>query len=173
MFSFGICPNVLCHFYFLISPSLGQEDPPGAKDGFRGLAGCYALFQYLTMGIHAANAVYNQTRERMETLYHTLIHNRQNSGDKDASHAHAAETSLSETDSSYTQDLMSRLASDCEAIAVQQAALLRYHKSVSVFPLATVREMLTSALSKWPNCAPLWTIYVQVNSIEFQFVKIR
>lgn len=130
----------------------------------RGLAGCYALFQYLTVGIHAAHAVYSQTRERMEALHHTLIHDKQNVSEKDASHAGAADASQSEADSSSTQDSVSRLASDCEAIAVQQAALLRYHKSVSVFPLATVREMLTSALSTWPNSAPLWSIYVQVNS---------
>lgn len=135
------------------------------------MAGCYALFQYLTVGIHAANAVYSQTRERMETLHNTLIHNKQNVSEKDASHAPADDASHSEADSSYTQDLVSRLASDCEAIAVQQAALLRYHKSVSVFPLATVREMLTSALSTWPNSAPLWSIYVQVNFIEFQLSK--
>lgn len=99
----------------------------------------------------------------MEILHHTLIHNKQNVGEKDASHAHYADASHSEADSSGTQDLVSRLASDCEAIAVQQAALLRYHKSVSVFPLATMREMLTSALATWPNSAPLWSIYVQVN----------
>lgn len=115
------------------------------------------------MGIHAAYAVYSQTRERMETLHHSLIHNKQNISEKVASHACDADASHSEADSSYTQDLVSGLASDCEAIAVQQAALLIYHKSVSVFPLATVREMLTSALSTWPNSAPLWSIYVQVN----------
>ncbi|CAF91407.1 unnamed protein product, partial [Tetraodon nigroviridis] len=165
--------NCLLSFLLLNIPPLGQEDPPGEKARLRGLAGCYALFQYLTMGIHAANAVYNQTRERMETLHHTLIHNKQNVSGKDASHTRASEASHSEADSSYTQDLVSRLASDCEAIAVQQAALLRYHKRVSVLPLAAVREMLTSALTTWPNSALLWTIYVQVNSIEFQLVRIH
>lgn len=144
-------------------PSPGQEDPTGEKIRLRGLAGCYALFQYLTVGIHAANAVYSQTRERMETLHNSLLHNKENVREKDASHAGAADASHSEDDSSYTQELVSRLAFDCEAIAVQQAALLRYHKSVSVLPLATVREMLTSALATWPNSAPLWSIYVQVN----------
>uniref|UniRef100_A0A3B4YRT7 NRDE-2, necessary for RNA interference, domain containing n=1 Tax=Seriola lalandi dorsalis TaxID=1841481 RepID=A0A3B4YRT7_SERLL len=42
--------------------------------------------------------------------------------------------------------------------------LLRYHNSISVFPLATLRQMLTSALSTWPSSAPLWSIYVQVEN---------
>ncbi|TWW72359.1 nuclear exosome regulator NRDE2 isoform X1 [Takifugu flavidus] len=142
----------------------GQEDPPGENIRLRGLAGSYALFQYLTVGIQAANAVYSQARERMEALHHSLISNMQNVSEKDDSLARAADASHSEADSSHTQDSVSRLASDCEALAVQQAALLRYHKSVSVFPLATVREMLTSALSTWPTSAPLWSIYVQVEN---------
>lgn len=100
----------------------------------------------------------------MEALHHSLIPNMQNVSEKDGSLARAAGASHSEADSSQMQDSLSRLASDCEALAVQQAALLRYHKSVSVFPLATVREMLTSALSTWPNSAPLWSIYIQVSS---------
>uniref|UniRef100_A0A8C4I9H5 NRDE-2, necessary for RNA interference, domain containing n=1 Tax=Dicentrarchus labrax TaxID=13489 RepID=A0A8C4I9H5_DICLA len=90
----------------------------------RGLVGCYALFQYLTMGIEAANSVYSQARERIEEL----------------------------------------LASECEALALQQVVLLRYHNSISVFPLATLRQTLTSALSTWPSSAPLWSIYVQVEN---------
>uniref|UniRef100_A0A3Q3N3M5 NRDE-2, necessary for RNA interference, domain containing n=1 Tax=Labrus bergylta TaxID=56723 RepID=A0A3Q3N3M5_9LABR len=80
----------------------------------RGLVGCYALFQYLTMGIQAANVVYSQARERMED-----------------------------------RQWINRLASECEEVAVQQAGLLKYHMGKSVFPLATLRQMLTSALSTW------------------------
>lgn len=98
----------------------------------------------------------------MEALHHSLISNMQEVSEKDGSLARAADAGHSQADSSHVPDSVGRLASDCEALAVQQAALLRYHKSVSVFPLATVREMLTSALSTWPNSAPLWSIYVQV-----------
>uniref|UniRef100_A0A4W6FCU8 NRDE-2, necessary for RNA interference, domain containing n=1 Tax=Lates calcarifer TaxID=8187 RepID=A0A4W6FCU8_LATCA len=89
-----------------------------------GLVGCFALFQYLTVGIQAANAVYSQARERMEELH----------------------------------------PSECQVLAVQQAALLRYHNTISVFPLVTLRQMLTSALSTWPSNTPLWSIYVQVEN---------
>uniref|UniRef100_A0A673C0Y1 NRDE-2, necessary for RNA interference, domain containing n=1 Tax=Sphaeramia orbicularis TaxID=375764 RepID=A0A673C0Y1_9TELE len=94
---------------------------------FRGLVGCYALFQYLTMDIHAANTVYSQARDRMEGLH-------------------------------------SKLASECEALAIQQVALHRYHNNTNVCPLASLREALTAALSTWPSSAPLWSIYVQMEN---------
>ncbi|KAM4542210.1 nuclear exosome regulator NRDE2 isoform 1-T1 [Odontesthes bonariensis] len=125
---------------------------PNRKDGleeklrFRGLVGCYALFQYLTVSIQAATAVYSQARERLEELYRTLT---------------PEKTSHSAADSSHCAK---RLASECEVLAVQQAALLKYHSNIGVFPLKTLRETLTSALSAWPSSAPLWSIYVQVEN---------
>ncbi|XP_071327446.1 nuclear exosome regulator NRDE2 [Trachinotus anak] len=117
-----------------------------------GLVGCYALFQYLTVGIQAANAVYSQAREKMEELHRTLT------TDKHDAKKPAA-------DSSHTsRQYVSKLASECQILAVQQAALLRYHNSIGVFPLATLRQTLTSALSAWPSSAPLWSIYVQVEN---------
>lgn len=125
--------------------------------------GCYALFQYLTMGIQAANGVYNQARETMEELHHTLMHNKQNNSNGEASTV-SFTANQSAVDS--RQDV-TRLACECEAIAVQQAALHRYHNSVDVFPLATLRQTLTSAITTWPGCAPLWSIYVQVSQGPF------
>uniref|UniRef100_A0A3Q3RCK6 NRDE-2, necessary for RNA interference, domain containing n=1 Tax=Monopterus albus TaxID=43700 RepID=A0A3Q3RCK6_MONAL len=104
-----------------------NEDPNSPQTS---LVSCYALFQYLTVGIQAANTVYSQARERMEELRHYI----------------------------------NRLACECEVVAVQQAALLRYHSSISVFPLATLRNTLCSALSTWPTSTPLWSIYVQVEN---------
>ncbi|KAG7509979.1 NRDE2-like [Solea senegalensis] len=136
----------------------GEEDLPGEKLRLRGLVGCYALFQYLTVGIHAAHTVYSQAREKMEALHHTLTLDKQlhsNEGDKHRS-----------TDARKTASRLhvSMLVSECEALAVQQAAMLRYHNSIGVFPLATLRLMLTSALSTWPGSAPLWSIYIQVEN---------
>ncbi|XP_045919322.1 nuclear exosome regulator NRDE2 [Micropterus dolomieu] len=140
----------------------GQEDQLGEKLRMRGLVGCYALFQYLTMGIQAANAVYSQARERMEELHCTL--GEQLNSNEEASLA-SADASQSAAESSQTsRHCVDRLASECEALAVQQAALLRYHNSISVFPLATLRQTLTSALSTWHCSAPLWSIYVQVEN---------
>uniref|UniRef100_H2MTT5 NRDE-2, necessary for RNA interference, domain containing n=1 Tax=Oryzias latipes TaxID=8090 RepID=H2MTT5_ORYLA len=107
-----------------------------------GLVGCYALFQYLTVGVHAAVSVYslkaNLTRAEAGNC---------EAGSRPQNHSY-----------------VSQLAHECEVLAVQQAALLKYHSSNSVFPLATLRQTLTSAISSWPSCALLWGIYVQVEN---------
>uniref|UniRef100_I3KTW5 NRDE-2, necessary for RNA interference, domain containing n=1 Tax=Oreochromis niloticus TaxID=8128 RepID=I3KTW5_ORENI len=105
----------------------------------RGLVGCYALFQYLTVSVQAANAVYTQVREKMEELHRTLT---------------AAEQQLN----SSKEGKLAR------SLAVQQAGLLKYHNSVAVFPLVTLRQTLTSALPVWTTSVPLWSIYLQVEN---------
>uniref|UniRef100_UPI0037E6FD03 nuclear exosome regulator NRDE2 n=1 Tax=Semicossyphus pulcher TaxID=241346 RepID=UPI0037E6FD03 len=141
-----------------------EEDLLGEKLRLRGLVGCYALFQYLTMGIQAASTVYSQARERMEELHRTLTLVKQLNTNEEADLA-STDASQSAVDGSHTsRHCVNRLASECEELAVQQAALLRYHNSISVFPLATLRQTLTSALSTWSNSAPLWSIYVQVEN---------
>ncbi|XP_077587294.1 nuclear exosome regulator NRDE2 [Stigmatopora nigra] len=120
----------------------GQLDVQEERVRLRGLVGSYALFQYLTMGIKAANCVYIQNRERMEELHRTFV----------------------SENLSGSNLLVSRIASECEMLAVQQASLLKYHIAIGVFPLATLRDTLTSALSKWPGSASLWSIYVQVEN---------
>ncbi|XP_033991146.1 nuclear exosome regulator NRDE2 isoform X2 [Trematomus bernacchii] len=138
----------------------GKEDLLGEKPRLKGLMGCHALFQYLTTGIQAANAVYNQARDRMEELHQKLTQDKQLNSSEDV-----ASTDANQSDSSLScRQYVSRLASECEALAVQQAALLRYHNSISVFPLATLRQTLTSALSTWAGSAPLWGLYVQVEN---------
>uniref|UniRef100_A0A3Q3RCK2 NRDE-2, necessary for RNA interference, domain containing n=1 Tax=Monopterus albus TaxID=43700 RepID=A0A3Q3RCK2_MONAL len=133
------------------SPQTSRKGLPS-----QGLVSCYALFQYLTVGIQAANTVYSQARERMEELHRTLTPDKQPS---------LASTDTTEADYSYTsRHYINRLACECEVVAVQQAALLRYHSSISVFPLATLRNTLCSALSTWPTSTPLWSIYVQVEN---------
>ncbi|KAL7381030.1 hypothetical protein ABVT39_027522 [Epinephelus coioides] len=142
----------------------GHEDLLGEKLRLRGLIGCYTLFQYLTMGIQAANAVYSQARGRMEELHSTLTLDKQLNSNEKANLA-STDANQSATDSSHSsRHFANRLASECEALAVQQAVLLRYHNSISVFPLATLRQTLTCALPTWPSSAPLWSIYVQVEN---------
>uniref|UniRef100_A0A665W6Z4 NRDE-2, necessary for RNA interference, domain containing n=1 Tax=Echeneis naucrates TaxID=173247 RepID=A0A665W6Z4_ECHNA len=113
-----------------------------------GLVGCYALFQYLTVGIQAATAVYTQPFNSNKETHHT-----------------STDTKNSAADSSQiSRRNVSKVAFECQILAVQQAALLRYHNSICVFPLATLRQMLTSALTTWSSSAPLWSIYVQVEN---------
>lgn len=139
-----------------------QEDMLEDKLRLSGLVGCYALFQYLTVSIQAATVVYNMARQRMEELYLTLT-----SGKKLNERANPActEASHSAADSSHGNGhYISQLAAECEILAVQQAALLRYHSSISVFPLVTLRQTLTKALTSWPSNTLLWSIYVEVFS---------
>ena len=118
--------------------------------------GCYALYQHLTVGVQATNAVYGQAREGTEGLHRALTL---------ASDNHAGASGGPGAAGTEAGRLCAqRLAFECEALAVQHAALLRYHLSTSVFPLATLRHALTSSLSAWPQCAPLWTVYLQVPS---------
>ncbi|XP_073323174.1 nuclear exosome regulator NRDE2 isoform X2 [Pagrus major] len=142
----------------------GQEDLLGEKLRLRGLVGCYALFQYLTMGIQAAYAIYNQARERMEVLHRTLILDKQLNSNEEANLASTGANQVAAASSHTSRLHVNRLASECEALAVQQAVLLRYHNSISVFPLAMLRQTLTSSLFTWPSSAPLWSIYVQVEN---------
>lgn len=122
----------------------------------RGLVGCYALFQHLTVGVEAANVVYSQAREGMEGLHGALTL------DSDQHTDDSRDPAVARKEASPLW--AKRLALECEALAVQQAALLRYHLSTSVFPLATLRHALTSSLSMWPQSAPLWTLYIQVEN---------
>lgn len=138
----------------------GQGEQRGERLRLKGLVGCYALLQYLTVGIHAANSVYNQAREATEELRNALALAKRDSRSEEASGVGAG----ANQPAADPQRDVARLASECEAIAVQQAALIRYHNSVDVFPLATLRQTLTSFLTTWPDCAPLWTIYVQVEN---------
>uniref|UniRef100_A0A6Q2XAU2 NRDE-2, necessary for RNA interference, domain containing n=1 Tax=Esox lucius TaxID=8010 RepID=A0A6Q2XAU2_ESOLU len=108
----------------------------------KGLVGCYALFQYLTVGIDATDAVYNLARERLEQQPNTA----------------AQEQVVGELD--WTRST----ALECEALAVQRAALLRHHTDASVYPLGHLRLALTSALVRFPSSAPLWRLYVQVEN---------
>lgn len=115
------------------------------------------------MGIQAANTIYNQARETMEALYQTLILDKQLNSNEEANLSSTGANQVAAASSHTSRHNVNRLAYECEAVAVQQAALLRYHNSISVFPLATLRQTLTSSLSTWPSSAPLWSIYVQVN----------
>ncbi|CAB1335387.1 unnamed protein product [Coregonus sp. 'balchen'] len=111
----------------------------------KGLVGCYALFQYLTVGVDAADAVYSLARKRLEQ--------------------HSSMSAQESSSSEVISDIQTQSSvSDCEALAVQQAALLRYHTSTNVYPLSHIRLALTSALAHFASSAPLWQLYVQVEN---------
>uniref|UniRef100_A0A3B4H7E8 NRDE-2, necessary for RNA interference, domain containing n=1 Tax=Pundamilia nyererei TaxID=303518 RepID=A0A3B4H7E8_9CICH len=132
--------QTLAATFCLILSSPVQDDLMAEKLRLRGLVGCYALFQYLTVSVQAVNAVYTQQLNSSK------------------------EGKLARADADSNRPCVSRVAAECEALAWQQAALLKYHNSVAVFPLVTLRQTLTSALPVWTTSVPLWSIYVQVEN---------
>ncbi|TRZ00694.1 hypothetical protein DNTS_009532 [Danionella cerebrum] len=103
------------------------------------LVRCYGLFQYLTMGMDAAQTVYNHA---ILNLTPRLLNSEKNDGTLKRS----------------------SLFSECEAIAVQHTALMSHHARTSVFPLSLLRTALTDALSILPSSAPLWHLYLQTEN---------
>nr|XP_029531606.1 protein NRDE2 homolog isoform X2 [Oncorhynchus nerka] len=134
----------------VVSSLPGQEEGAAGQGQsksrqVKGLVGCYALFQYLTVGVDAADAVYNLARKRLEQ--HSSM---------------SAQESASSEVMCDIQTLSS--VSECEALAVQQVALLRYHTSTNVYPLSHIRLALTSALAHFASSTSLWQLYVQVEN---------
>ncbi|KAK2878739.1 hypothetical protein Q8A67_019530 [Cirrhinus molitorella] len=103
------------------------------------LVGCFGLFQYLTMGIDAADAVYSQAIQKLIS----------------------SNLTSEVTDGSLRRP---KAFSDWESVAVQHVALLRHHANTNVFPLSRLRLALTDALSLLPSSASLWQLYLQTEN---------
>ncbi|XP_059504943.1 nuclear exosome regulator NRDE2 isoform X1 [Stegostoma tigrinum] len=104
------------------------------------LVGCFALFQYLTLGIQAADSLYRQAAGRLVGL----------------SSLEAVQPKRSVWRQSVT--------SACERLTVMHVTLLRFHMQASVYPLGPLRHTLTHALGRFPGNHELWKLYVQVES---------
>ncbi|XP_059817184.1 nuclear exosome regulator NRDE2 isoform X1 [Hypanus sabinus] len=117
-----------------IPPQGAWERPEGAAHLVT-LVACFALFQYLTVGIQAADALYRQASER-------LIGPR----------------------SSTEVKLSSAGPSASERLATMHVALLRFHMKVGVYPLRPLCETLAGALQRFPSNPDLWRFYVQVEN---------
>ncbi|XP_067894670.1 nuclear exosome regulator NRDE2 [Heterodontus francisci] len=104
------------------------------------LIGCFALFQYLTVGIQAADTLYKQTSERLRGL----------------SSLNKIQPNKSTWGHSVT--------SVSERLTMMHVTLLRFHMKVSVYPLGPLREILAHALRQYPANHDLWKLYVQVES---------
>ncbi|XP_069493555.1 nuclear exosome regulator NRDE2 [Ambystoma mexicanum] len=113
------------------------------------LVGCYALFQYLTVGVEAAVTVFNQVSEK---LYDSVV-----LGDQPTTENVGA----------------SSFASALEALTFMHTNLLQFHMKVSVYPLNPLREALTGALKVFPSSQSLWRCYIQVESKSHNASKAR
>ncbi|XP_058604672.1 nuclear exosome regulator NRDE2 isoform X2 [Onychostoma macrolepis] len=125
---------------FLPEQSTGSNAAASKKfHRMSSLVGCFGLFQYLTVGIDAADAVYSQAIQKLIS----------------------SNLNLEVTHGSLRRP---KAFSDWESVAVQHVALLRHHASTSVFPLSRLRLALTDALSLLPFSASLWQLYLQTEN---------
>ncbi|NXH17954.1 NRDE2 protein, partial [Bucco capensis] len=110
------------------------------------LVGCYALFQYLTVGIEAAVLIYAQTSEKLDPQ------KCENTGGNFG-----------------TQNFPTAL----EAVTLLHTNLLRFHMKISVYPLNPLREALTEALKRYPSNQSLWRSYIHIQRKSHSASKAR
>ncbi|XP_061319771.1 nuclear exosome regulator NRDE2 isoform X1 [Pezoporus flaviventris] len=113
------------------------------------LVGCYALFQYLTVGIDAAVLIYAQTSEKLEVSGPQKgENNEENSG-------------------------IQNLPTALEGVKLLHTNLLRFHMKISIYPLNPLREALTEALKWYPSNQSLWRSYIHIERKSHSASKAR
>ncbi|NWX47756.1 NRDE2 protein, partial [Steatornis caripensis] len=113
------------------------------------LVGCYALFQYLTVGVDAAVLIYAQTSEKLEA---PGSQKRENTGENFG---------------------IQNLPTALEAVTLLHTNLLRFHMKISVYPLNPLREALTEALKRYPSNQSLWRSYIHIQRKSHSASKAR
>ncbi|XP_075386898.1 nuclear exosome regulator NRDE2 [Tenrec ecaudatus] len=130
-----------------LQESCGSEPAPAGRLG--SLAKCFMLFQYLTVGIEAAGRIHEQVRAKLKG------------------------SAVSEGSGPGPAGQPQSWAGELEAITLLHTSLLQFHLSVSVHPLAPLREALTEALRLYPGNQALWRAYVQTQSKSHSASKTR
>ncbi|NXG71589.1 NRDE2 protein, partial [Baryphthengus martii] len=126
-----------------------DQDRGSDADQLVNLVGCYALFQYLTVGIDAAVSIYAQASEKLEAPCPQKCENRgENFGNQNFPAA-------------------------LEAVTLLHTNLLRFHMKISVYPLNPLREALTEALRRYPSSQALWRSYVRIQRKSHSASKAR
>ncbi|KAK2538190.1 Nrde2 [Columba livia] len=113
------------------------------------LVGCYALLQYLTVGIDAAVLIYAQTSEKLEALGPQKC---ENTGENFG---------------------IQNFPTALEAVTLLHTNLLRFHMKISVYPLNPLREALTEALKRYPSNQSLWRSYIHIQRKSHSASKAR
>ncbi|NXL90840.1 NRDE2 protein, partial [Alectura lathami] len=113
------------------------------------LVGCYAVFQYLTLGIDAAESVCAQALEKLEVPCPQKC---ENAGENYG---------------------IQRFPTALEAVTLLRTNLLRFHTKMSIYPLNPLREALTGALRRFPSSQALWRVYVQIQGKSHSASKAR
>ncbi|XP_015720835.1 nuclear exosome regulator NRDE2 isoform X1 [Coturnix japonica] len=128
---------------------VSDQDRTSHSNQLVNLVGCYTVFQYLTVGIDAAELVCAQALEKLEAPHPQKREN-------------AAETPS-----------IQHSPTALEAVTLLRANLLRFHMKISVYPLNPLREALTEALKWFPSNQALWRAYIQSQRKSHSASKAR
>ncbi|XP_037359611.1 nuclear exosome regulator NRDE2 isoform X2 [Talpa occidentalis] len=131
------------------APSGSDPAPSSSSSRLVSVAKCFMLFQYLTVGIDAAVRVYEQVFAKL----------------KDSVSPEDRDLVASASPPSLSRDL--------EPLTLLHTSLLRFHMTVSVYPLAPLREALSEALKLYPDNQLLWRSYVQIQNKSHSASKTR
>ncbi|XP_054423132.1 nuclear exosome regulator NRDE2 [Pteronotus mesoamericanus] len=110
---------------------------------------CFMLFQYLTVGIDAAERIYKEVFAKLKGPVSP-----EGPGPEDSASPQAASCAL-------------------EAVTLMHTSLFRFHMKVSVYPLAPLRQALSEALKLYPGNQVLWRSYVQIQNKSHSASKTR
>ncbi|XP_025967807.2 nuclear exosome regulator NRDE2 isoform X1 [Dromaius novaehollandiae] len=134
---------------YLNKTPVSNQDQVSDSNQLVNLVGCYAVFQYLTVGIDAAVLIYAQVLEKLEVLDPKKCENTgENLG-------------------------IQNFPTALEAITLLRTNLLRFHMKISVYPLNPLREALTEALKRYPSNQSLWRSYIQIQRKSHNASKAR
>ncbi|XP_014725360.1 PREDICTED: protein NRDE2 homolog [Sturnus vulgaris] len=134
---------------YLSRTPVSDQDQVNGTDQLVNLVGCYALFQYLTVGIDAAVLIYTQASEKLEVSGSQKC---ENTGDNSG---------------------ILNFPTALEAVTLLHTNLLRFHMKISVYPLNPLREALTEALKRYPSNQSLWRSYIHIQRKSHSASKAR
>ncbi|NXY86747.1 NRDE2 protein, partial [Alcedo cyanopectus] len=134
---------------YLSKASVSEQGQVSDANQLVSLAGCYALFQYLTVGIDAAGFIYAQTSEKLEAPCPQKC---ENTGENFG---------------------IQNVPTALEAVTLLHTNLLRFHMKMNVYPLNPLREALTEALKRYPSNQSLWRSYVHIQRKSHSASKAR
>ncbi|XP_071413781.1 nuclear exosome regulator NRDE2 isoform X1 [Pithys albifrons albifrons] len=134
---------------YLSKTPVSDQDRVSDADQLVNLVGCYALFQYLTVGIDAAVLIYKQASEKLEA---------------------SGPQKCEKTGENFC---IQNFPSALEAVILLHTNLLRFHMKISVYPLNPLREALTEALKRYPSNQSLWRSYIHIQRKSHSASKAR
>ncbi|NWI11600.1 NRDE2 protein, partial [Crypturellus soui] len=134
---------------YLNKISAANQDQVSDSNQLVNLVGCYALFQYLTVGIDAAALIYTQALEKLEVPDQKNCDNPGKNRD------------------------VPNFPTALEDLSVLHTNLLRFHMKIGVYPLNPLRETLMMALKRHPCNQALWRSYIHVQRKSHSASKAR